>query len=61
LLSLPAAAFFFPAVFLLMLEDKAVKELEKRREAIGGASYGFMMRRISVTLLRARARVWRFE
>jgi hypothetical protein len=54
---------FHPIVISLggMLEDKAVKELERWREAIGGASYGFMMRRISVTLLRARARVWRFE
>jgi hypothetical protein len=54
---------FHPIVISLggMLEDKAVKELEKWREAIGGASYGFMMRRISVTLLRARARVWQLE
>jgi hypothetical protein len=44
-----------------MLEDKAVKELETWKEAVGAASYGFMLRRISVTLLRARAQVWRFE
>jgi hypothetical protein len=42
---------FRPMVISLggMLEDEAVKELEKRKEAIGGASYQFMLRRISMS------------
>jgi hypothetical protein len=44
-----------------MLEDSSMKELEKWRDAIEIASYQFLLRKISVTLLRARAEVWRFK
>jgi hypothetical protein len=44
-----------------MLEKEAMESLEGWKEVVGAGGYTFMMRRISVFLARARAKVWRFE
>jgi hypothetical protein len=44
-----------------MLEKEAVESMEAWREVVEERGYRFRMRRISVSLARARAKVWRFE
>jgi hypothetical protein len=44
-----------------MMEKSAVVQMERWKAEIGESSYWFLMRRMSVCLLRARAKVWRFE
>jgi hypothetical protein len=44
-----------------MVEKEAMAQLDAWREVVGEAGYRFMMRRISMYLARARAKVWRFE
>jgi hypothetical protein len=44
-----------------MLETEAMEAMGAWKEVVGERGYTFMMRRISVFLARARAKVWRFE
>jgi hypothetical protein len=44
-----------------MLEKEAMEPMEAWRKVVGKGGYRFMMRRISMFLARARAKVWRFE
>jgi hypothetical protein len=44
-----------------MVEKEAMEQLDAWREVVGEPGYRFMMRRISMYLARARAKVWRFE
>jgi hypothetical protein len=44
-----------------MLEKEAMEALEGWKAAVGEGGYVFTMRRISVFLARARAKVWRFK
>jgi hypothetical protein len=44
-----------------MIEKEAMEAMEGWKEAVGEGGYQFMMRRISIFLARARAKVWRFD
>jgi hypothetical protein len=54
---------FSPLVISLggTVENASLEAMEAWKEVVGESSHGFLMRRISVVLARARARVWQFE
>jgi hypothetical protein len=54
---------FSPLVISLggTVENVSLDAVEAWKEVVGESSHGFLMRRISVVLARARARVWQFE
>jgi hypothetical protein len=54
---------FNPIIISLggMIEDSAMKQFDGWKEAVGGVASSFVLRRMSVCLLRCRVKVWRFE
>jgi hypothetical protein len=54
---------FSPLVISLggTVENTSLEAMEAWKEVVGEASHQCLMRRISVVLARARARVWQFE